>query len=62
MAVITDVERERRAIDLTCCWCGKRDICTAVVWTAQSTEPMDKTNTADLMEYKCQDCGLSFWC
>jgi hypothetical protein len=59
--MITDVEREIRSIDMTCCWCGKRDIRTAVLWEARSTEPMDSSNTATLMEYQCQDCGLSFW-
>jgi hypothetical protein len=58
----TDVAREIQSAELTCCWCSKRDIRAAVVWSARSTEPMDKENTADLMEYQCMDCGLSFWC
>jgi hypothetical protein len=32
-----------------------------IVWTAQSQEPLDSTNTAHLHENQCTSCKQSFW-
>jgi len=45
-----------------CPYCGGKDVVFANTWRAQSQDPCDAENTAEIDEHQCRDCdNRSFW-